>query len=162
MDTSNETTPSTVVALAIASLASPAAQVSAGLRQWLERTVKGTSAAVGQRYLCRLPQATLSESMSAVPERLQRASRQSRLLLELLDDVRSGAYRELNWYSLPLAAGAVLYKIHPADVVPDVPIVGWFDDSAVLAMAMHFLQEDLRAYCRFKGYSEVEYFELTS
>jgi hypothetical protein len=28
----------------------------------------------------------------------------------------------------------------------------------VLTLAMRFLESDLRAYCRFKGYPEAEYF----
>lgn len=135
------------------------------LRHWVERAVKGASDAVGQRYLQRLggAQTLLRDTMSSVPERLERMSRQSRLVLELLDDVRSGAYRELRWYSVPVAAAALLYTVNPADVVPDVlPFVGHFDDVALLAIAVRLLQQDLRAYCRFKGYAEAEYFDLPS
>ena len=135
------------------------------LRHWLERAVKGASEAVGQRYLHRLGggQGTLRESMSAVPERLQRAAQQSRLVLELLDDVRSGAYRELSWYSVPVAAAALLYTVNPADIVPDaLPFLGSLDDVALLALAVRLLRHDLRAYCRFKGYPEGQYFDLPS
>jgi uncharacterized membrane protein YkvA (DUF1232 family) len=142
--------------------AEPAAQA---LRHWLERAVKGASEAVGQRYLHRLgaTQSSVRESMSAVPERLERAAQQSRLVLELLDDVRSGSYRDLSWYSVPVAAAALLYTVNPADVVPDVlPFLGGFDDAAVLALAVRLLRQDLRAYCRFKGYPEGQYFGLPS
>lgn len=135
------------------------------LRQWLERAVKGASEALGQRYLGRLgtPQSTLRDSMSSVPERLQRVAQQSRLVLELLDDVRSGAYHELSWYSVPVAAAALLYTVNPADVVPDVlPFLGGLDDAALLALAVRVLRHDLRAYCRFKGYPEAQYFDLPS
>jgi len=140
----------------------PAAQA---LRHWFERAVKGASEAVGQRYLHRLgaTQSSVREAMSAVPERLERVAQQSRLVLELLDDVRSGSYRDLSWYSVPVAAAALLYTVNPADVVPDVlPFLGSFDDAAVLALAVRLLRQDLRAYCRFKGYPEGRYFDLPS
>src|SRR5690606_799451 len=70
------------------------------VRHWLGRAVKGASEAVGQRYLKRLGNVSatgsLRESMSSVPERIQRVAQQSRLVLELLDDVRSGTYRDLS------------------------------------------------------------------
>jgi uncharacterized membrane protein YkvA (DUF1232 family) len=135
------------------------------LRQWLERAVKGASEALGQRYLARLitGQGTLRESMSGIPDRLQRVAQQSRLVLELLDDVRAGAYHDLSWYSVPVAAAALLYTVNPADVVPDVlPFLGGLDDAALLALAVRLLRHDLRAYCRFKGYPEAQYFDLPS
>jgi len=135
------------------------------LRQWLERAVKGAGEALGQRYLHRLgaAQSTLRDSMSGIPERLQRVAQQSRLVLELLDDVRAGTYRDLSWYSVPVAAAALLYTVNPADVVPDaLPFLGGFDDVALLAIAVRLLRQDLRAYCRFKGYPEGQYFDLPS
>jgi uncharacterized membrane protein YkvA (DUF1232 family) len=123
------------------------------------------SEAVGERYLQRLgaPQSTLRESLSSVPERLQRVTQQSRLMLELLDDVRSGAYTDLSWYSLPVAAGALLYTLNPHDLVPDmIPFLGSFDDAALMALTVRLLRQDLRAYCRFKGYPEAQYFDLPS
>lgn len=35
-----------------------------------------------------------------------------------------------------LAAFAVLYVLSPVDLVPDVPVAGWFDDAAVVAATM--------------------------
>jgi uncharacterized membrane protein YkvA (DUF1232 family) len=137
----------------------------APLRQWLGRALKGASEAVGQRYLHRLVggQGNLRDSMSGIPDRFQRAAQQSRLVLELLDDVRAGTYRDLSWYSVPVAAAAVLYTINPADVVPDaIPFLGGIDDVALLALAVRLLRNDLRAYCRFKGYPEGRYFDLPS
>src|SRR5262245_42365717 len=124
MVTTNDANSGSAAATPVAGVQAVTAEpVPLALRHWLERAVKGASEAVGQRYLHRLGDArapsTLRESMSAVPERLQRVAQQSRLVLELLDDVRSGAYRELRWYSVPVAAAALLYTVNPADVVPD-------------------------------------------
>ena len=169
MVTTNDASSSSPGAAGSSPLGAPPAAVAEpaplALRQWLERAVRGAGEAVGQRYLHRLggAQSSLRESMSAVPERLQRVAQQSRLVLELLDDVRSGAYRDLSWYSVPVAAAALLYSINPADIVPDVvPFLGGFDDAALLALAVRLLRHDLRAYCRFKGYPEEQYFDPPS
>jgi uncharacterized membrane protein YkvA (DUF1232 family) len=130
-------------------------------RDWLERALKNVAQAVGQRYLERLTATggQIKESLGLVPDRIQRTSQQSRLVLELIDDVRAGTYREIHWYSLPIAAAALLYAVSPADLLPDaLPALGFFDDVAVLAVAVRVLQGELRAYCRFKGYSEEQYF----
>jgi uncharacterized membrane protein YkvA (DUF1232 family) len=135
------------------------------VRQRLGRAFSGATEALGQRYLHRLTKSrgSVRETMSAVPERMQRTAQQARLVLELLDDVRSGTYRDLSWYSLPVAAAALLYTINPADVVPDViPFIGTLDDVALVALAVRVLRNDLRAYCRFKGYPESQYFDLPS
>jgi uncharacterized membrane protein YkvA (DUF1232 family) len=168
MVTTNDTNSSSAVAPsppAIDARAGAAEAAQRALRQWLERAVRGAGEAIGQRYLHRLGTAhgTLRESMSGIPERLQRVAQQSRLVLELLDDVRSGTYRELSWYSVPVAAAALLYTVNPADVVPDaLPFLGAVDDAALLALAVRLLRHDLRAYCRFKGYPEGQYFDLPS
>jgi uncharacterized membrane protein YkvA (DUF1232 family) len=168
MVTTNDANSSSAVAAGAVPVDARAAAAEAAhppLRQWLERAVKGAGEAIGQRYLHRLgmAQGTLRESMSGVPDRLQRVAQQSRLVLELLDDVRSGTYRELSWYSVPVAAAALLYTVNPADVVPDaLPFLGALDDVALLALAVRLLRHDLRAYCRFKGYPEGQYFGLPS
>jgi uncharacterized membrane protein YkvA (DUF1232 family) len=166
MVTTNEANSSSAVAAGVVPVdAQAAAGMPQPLRHWLERAVKGASEAVGQRYLQRLGsvQGTLRESTSGIPDRIQRVAQQSRLVVELLDDVRAGTYRDLSWYSVPVAAAALLYAVNPADVVPDAfPFLGGFDDVALLALAVRLLRRDLRAYCRFKGYSEAQYFDLPS
>jgi uncharacterized membrane protein YkvA (DUF1232 family) len=129
-------------------------------RHWFGRSLVTASEALGQRYLRRLTGIPdLERSVRAVPDRMQRTAQQTRLVLELLQDVRNGAYHELSWYSVPVAAAALLYAVSPADVIPDViPVLGGIDDVVLIALAVRLLQRDLRAYCRFKGYSEDQYF----
>lgn len=166
MVTTNDVNSSSAVAAAGVPVDDASAAVEpAPLRQWFGRAIKGASEVVGQRYLQRLGggQGALRESMARIPERFERAAQQSRLVLELLDDVRAGTYHELSWYAVPVAAAAVLYTINPADVVPDaLPFLGGIDDVALLALAVRLLRNELRAYCRFKGYPEAQYFELPS
>jgi uncharacterized membrane protein YkvA (DUF1232 family) len=135
------------------------------VREWLGRSVMKATEALGQRYLARLAGArgNLNQSLQAVPERMHRSARQAQLVLELLDDVRSGVYREVRWYSVTVAAAAMLYAVSPADIIPDVlPLVGAFDDVALIALAVRMLRRDLVKYCRFKGYPEEQYFGASS
>ena len=132
------------------------------VRQWLERSVVRATEALGQKYLARLAgvRGNLDQSLRAIPERMHRAARQAQLVLELLEDVRSGSYRDVRWYSVTVAAAALLYVVSPADIIPDVlPLVGSFDDIALIALAVRLLRRDLRAYCKFKGYPEEQYFD---
>jgi uncharacterized membrane protein YkvA (DUF1232 family) len=134
-------------------------------RVWLGGALRNAAESVGRRYLQRLTGAggSLRQSLTAVPDRMQLAAQQARLVLELLEDVQNGTYRELRWYSLPVAAAALLYAVSPADLVPDaLPWVGVLDDVAVVALAVRLLRNDLRAYCRFKGYPEERYFPTLS
>jgi uncharacterized membrane protein YkvA (DUF1232 family) len=94
-----------------------------------------------------------------IPNRMQKVTNQARLALDLAEDFRAGTYRDVSWLSIALAAGALVYAVSPGDVVPDViPALGSLDDMVVLAVVMRFLEKDLRAYARFKGYVEQDYF----
>jgi uncharacterized membrane protein YkvA (DUF1232 family) len=133
------------------------------IRRWLQRPLTGAAEAIGQHYLQRLTGArgTLGDSVSAIPDRMHLAAQQTRLVLELLEDVKKGAYRSLPWRSVALGSAAVLYSISPADVIPDViPSLGLLDDIALISIAVRLIRRDLRAYCRFKGYREEDYFEV--
>jgi uncharacterized membrane protein YkvA (DUF1232 family) len=97
--------------------------------------------------------------LRAIPDRMQRVTNQARLVMELAEDFRNGRYRDISWVSIAVAAGALVYVVSPGDVVPDaLPILGTLDDMVVLTLTMRFLEKDLRAYCRFRGYAETDYF----
>lgn len=123
------------------------------------------AAQIGERGLRRLAgvSGSLKEAMASVPVRMHRTAEQSRLVIELLDDVRSGRYRPARWYTLPLATASLLYAVSPADIVPDtLPLVGALDDVVVVALAVRILRSELADYCRFKGYPESQYFDSPS
>lgn len=97
--------------------------------------------------------------LRAIPERMQKVTNQARLMMELADDFRSGRYRRISWVSIAIAAAALVYAVSPGDVVPDaLPGLGALDDMIVLTVAMRLLERDLKAYCRFRGYSDADYF----
>jgi uncharacterized membrane protein YkvA (DUF1232 family) len=99
--------------------------------------------------------ATLQE----IPIRMQRVTNQVRLVLELIDDFAEGTYRDIPWHSMAIAAGAILYSVSPADLVPDaLPLVGNLDDLIVLGIALRLIEKDLRRYAASKGHEPSEYF----
>lgn len=101
----------------------------------------------------------ITNELRSIPRRMQMITNQARLVLDLVDDFRSGAYRSVSWVSIAVAAACLVYAVSPGDIVPDaLPIIGAMDDMVVITVAMKFLEKDLRAYCRHKGYSEQEYF----
>jgi uncharacterized membrane protein YkvA (DUF1232 family) len=137
--------------------AAPAQEPSSRTRRWLERQAErfGRSKL---NLLSKQRRAVVAE-LRRIPERMQKVTNQARLVLELADDFRAGAYRSISWVSIAVAAGCLVYAVSPGDIVPDaLPVLGALDDMVVLTLAMRFLERDLRAYCRFKGYAESEYF----
>lgn len=101
----------------------------------------------------------LGKQLRALPDRLRRWANQLSLLIELFDDYRSGAYRDVEFRTIAITAGAIVYVLSPIDLIPiTVPFVGAVDDALVVALTMRFLRHDLEAYCRFKGYDPEEYF----
>lgn len=127
--------------------------------RWLEDKAR----VWGLNHLERLVQrrGKLSKTMAAVPRNMHRVANQTQLVLELIDDFRAGTYRAIPWRSMVVLIGVLLYTVSPADVIPDTfPLVGALDDLSLVALATRFVDKDLRAYCRFKGYSEDEYFRV--
>lgn len=131
----------------------------------IDRLLRSVTQEIGERGLRRLAgvSGSLKEAMAAVPVRMHRTAEQSRLVIELLDDVRSGRYRPTHWYTLPLAAASLLYAVSPADIVPDaLPLAGALDDIVVLALALRILRSELADYCRFKGYPASQFLDSPS
>jgi uncharacterized membrane protein YkvA (DUF1232 family) len=132
------------------------APTSAG-KGWLERFAERIGRPKLQ-ILSKQRKAVVAE-LRRIPDRMQKVTNQARLVLELADDFRSGTYRSISWVSIAIAAGCLVYAVSPSDIVPDaIPALGAIDDMVVLTLAMRFLERDLRAYCRFKGYPELDYF----
>ena len=48
-----------------------------------------------------------------------------------MNDVNNCEKKGIGWACFWLSA-AVLYAISPVDLIPDVPVVGWIDDIAIL------------------------------
>lgn len=126
---------------------------------WLEETAHHWGQYALEQLFSR--KGRVSRTMKQVPQNMHRVANQTRLVLELIDDFQTGTYREIPWRSIALLSFSLLYAISPADLVPDaLPLVGQLDDLSVIALATRATNRDLRAYCRFKGYPEDEYFRV--
>ena len=101
----------------------------------------------------------VKSTLQEIPIRMQLVTNQVRLVLELIDDFAEGTYRDIPWHSMAVAAGAILYSVSPADIVPDIlPIVGSLDDLFVLGLALKLVEKDLRAYALSKDYDVNDFF----
>jgi uncharacterized membrane protein YkvA (DUF1232 family) len=101
----------------------------------------------------------IGKSLDELPRRMEKVARQCALILEMVDDVRSGRTREVPLRALVIGAVALLYATNPADVVPDaLPFLGSLDDLAVIALATHLIRRDLERYCVAKGHELRDYF----
>jgi len=125
-------------------------------RAWLERW----SSKVARRNIILLAaRGNIAETLHDVPEQMHKVARQTQLVIEFVDDFRSGRYRDMPWWAVAVAATALLYAVNPADAIPNaLPIVGMLDDLAVVAVATRLLKKELRRYCEFKGYPVEQYF----
>lgn len=100
------------------------------------------------------------KKLKSVPGKLGKMVNQLKLLFELIAAYWNGGYREIPFISIAAAAFAVAYFVSPIDLIPDfIPVVGYMDDAAVIALTMLAIHEDLRTFCQFKGYDLAKYFD---
>jgi uncharacterized membrane protein YkvA (DUF1232 family) len=68
-------------------------------------------------------------------------------LFRLLSAYTRQQYTEIPWQSILLVAGAILYFVMPADLIPDfIPAAGLVDDAAVIAFVVARIRTDLDAF----------------
>lgn len=91
-----------------------------------------------QRIVCN---ETLSKFMTDV-----------RLYFRMLSDVFSRRYTRVPKGTVAAIVGTLLYVLSPVDLIPDVlPVVGYLDDAAVLALCLKFAKHDVEEYKRVIG-----------
>ena len=79
--------------------------------------------------------------------RLKQLFAQAKVMLSMVKDYWSGAYREIPYWAISAISLALLYVLNPADVVPDVLIgVGYLDDATVVAFCIKLVQRELERY----------------
>ena len=75
-----------------------------------------------------------------------------KLLLSLVKDYMSGAYREIPYGSIVAAVAAILYFESPIDFIPDfIPVVGLVDDVFVIGFVLKKIHSDLEKYEKWKS-----------
>lgn len=76
-----------------------------------------------------------------------------KLLLSLVKDYISGAYREIPYGAILAALGGILYFLSPIDFIPDfIPGIGLIDDVFVLGLVLKQIHNDLLKYEAWKYY----------
>ena len=77
-----------------------------------------------------------------------------KLYFKMLSDVFSRRYTRVPKGTVAAIVGTLLYVLSPVDVIPDViPVVGYLDDAAVLALCLKFVKHDVDEYKRVMGVS---------
>ena len=80
-----------------------------------------------------------------------------KLLLLLVKDYITGAYREIPYGSIIAAVAGILYFLSPIDFIPDfIPGIGLIDDVFVIGLVLKQIHSDLEKYKEWK-YKEWKY-----
>ncbi len=82
---------------------------------------------------------------------LKRFIADARLLTSLIQDWRTGKYRQVLYGTIVAAVFALLYVFNPFDIIPDVlPVIGVVDDASVIAACLMLIEQDLNKYRSWK------------
>lgn len=74
-----------------------------------------------------------------------------KLFFMMLKDFFTKKYTEVPVGTIMAIVGSLLYVLSPIDIIPDfIPIIGYLDDAAVLALCMKFVKYDVDQYKAFK------------
>jgi len=77
-----------------------------------------------------------------------------KLLIELIRDWLKGDYEELSQTSVVLVIISFIYLLNPFDLIPDFIAGGFVDDIAVITYIVKKIQEELKAYKRWRNREE--------
>ncbi|WP_395738766.1 YkvA family protein [Prosthecobacter sp.] len=84
--------------------------------------------------------------------RLKAVFEQTKVMLSMVKDYWTGAYREIPYWAISAVSLALLYVLNPADVLPDVIVgVGYLDDATVVAFCLKLVQHELERYQEWKA-----------
>lgn len=70
----------------------------------------------------------------------------------MLKDFVTGKYKNIPVGTISAIIGTLLYVLSPVDLIPDlIPVVGFLDDAAVLALCVKLTQYDVDQYLNSNG-----------
>ena len=73
------------------------------------------------------------------------------VLASLLRNYYKKQYTEIPMGSLIAVTSALLYFVSPFDFIPDIaPLIGFFDDAAVIAVCWKFVESDINEYEKWR------------
>ena len=110
---------------------------AAGIKDEDFKKVLAKSAAIEQRFAHARP--------------LNRFFEDFKLLMAIVRDYKTGAYKKIPRWSVAVIAFALLYVLNPFDIIADfIAVIGFFDDAAVVAGCLLLVERDLNEYREWK------------
>jgi uncharacterized membrane protein YkvA (DUF1232 family) len=83
--------------------------------------------------------------------RLRQLMEQGKVMLDMVRDYATGAYREVPYWAISAISIALLYVLNPVDVILDViPGIGFLDDAAVVAFCLKLIEREVTKYKDWK------------
>jgi uncharacterized membrane protein YkvA (DUF1232 family) len=83
---------------------------------------------------------------------LARFVEDGQLLLSIVKDYWSGAYRKIPYGTVTSIVFSLIYVLNPFDLVPDMlPLIGQVDDVAVISACLLLIEHDLQSYKDWKN-----------
>lgn len=99
-------------------------------------------------YAAKKGKSKLDQLDARVTPSLQKLWEDVKTMVQLLQDYISGTYREVPWNIIAAVAAAIIYFASPIDIIPNViPVAGYLDDAAVIAICLEFVRSYLEK-CR--------------
>jgi uncharacterized membrane protein YkvA (DUF1232 family) len=82
---------------------------------------------------------------------LARFIEDGRLLIAIVKDYWSGAYRQVPYGVITSIVFTLIYVLNPFDLMPDMlPVIGQLDDVAVMGACLMLVEQDLHKYNKWK------------
>lgn len=91
-------------------------------------------------------QDSIAEKLSK-SDKLERFIPDIALFISLIKDYYHGNYRSIPYRSISSGIIGLLYILNPIDIIPDfIPVIGYIDDTLMLAFCLKMLEKDLQQY----------------
>jgi len=82
---------------------------------------------------------------------LARFMEDGQLLIAVVKDYWSGAYRRIPYGVIASIVFTLIYVLNPFDLIPDfLPLIGQIDDVAVMGACLILVEQDLHTYKAWK------------
>jgi uncharacterized membrane protein YkvA (DUF1232 family) len=82
---------------------------------------------------------------------LARFIEDGQLLISIVKDYWSGAYRQIPYGTIASIVFTLIYVLNPFDLIPDMlPLIGQVDDVAVMGACLILVEQDLHKYKDWK------------
>lgn len=92
----------------------------------------------------------ITDKVKSIPA-LHKILKDVLLCMELIRDYRSGAYKDIATWAIAAVVFGLLYLINPVELIPDfIPVVGYMDDVAVLALILKLVKTELKKYAAWR------------